>query len=79
MGPPGHAPGAAWSKPPGEDLDEEPISEKDESRYFKELEKEKDGNQGKDLRTGIEKKISAHDTGNGAARPDRGDLGTPDS
>lgn len=77
MGPPGHATDITGSEASRDDLNKEPVSEEDKSRYFEDLEKEDDGDQCQDPRAGVEKEIATHDTGNGPARPDRWDLGIP--
>ena len=58
-------------------MNEEPVSEKDESGDLNELEKEEDWDQSKNLGAGIEEEIGSHDTRDGSACSYGGDFGVP--
>ncbi len=77
VGPEGNASDVPGRESCREQLHEEPKPEEDESRDLYKLEKEKDRYQSQDSGTGIEKEISPHDSGNGPARSDGGDVRIP--
>jgi len=77
MSPEGDSPDITWGEACREQLKEKPIPEKDKGRDFKELKKEKDGDQCEDPGSRIEEKISSHDARNRATRSYGGDFRIP--
>jgi len=77
MGPEGNASHIAWGKACRKQLNEKPVTEKNESWNLKKLEEDENRDQRHNLGPRIKKKVCPHDPGNRAARPDGWDIGIP--
>jgi len=77
MSPPGDPSYVPATQACREDLDEQPVSEKDEGWDLDKLEEKEDGNQGENPGAGEEKDVTSHHPGDRTAGADGGDLRTP--
>ena len=74
MGPPGNSAHGAGAAGGVDKLQNEPESKKEVCRDFYEIRDENDQYEGQDFGPGMQNKIGSHDTGNGTAGSDRGNI-----